>query len=573
MSGGTSGYTYSWSPGGATTEDLSALAAGTYTVTVTDANGCTASKSVTIAQPAAALASSESHVNVLCYGNSTGSIDLSVSGGTPGYSYSWSPGGATTEDLSALAAGTYTVTVTDANGCATTKMVTITQPAAALAVSVNSPTVCAGSSATLTAAVSGGTAGYMYLWSPGGATTSSISVSTAGTYTVAVTDANGCTKISSGILTVNPLPTATITGPVSGFLAAVNTVVNFTGTFTGNPGTHTFTWTFDNLSTLGTVAGSSGAVNTAYTFSNAGVYMVSLTVTDLCGTAAANTVGGMNAMVVIYDPNAGFVTGGGWINSPPGADSLDTSLTGRANFGFVSKYKKGANTPTGETEFEFKMGNLNFHSTSYDWLVVSSVFKAQYKGSGTINGVGDYGFILTSIDGQNTGGGGVDKFRIKIFKKNCTTSPCVIYDNQMGAADGGDPTTALGGGSIVIHTGGGAIVASHLAGGENPSLTAFPLEYALGQNVPNPFGQSTLIRFELPERSRVTLAVFDIAGRQVAMLTDGESEPGSHSVTWSGETSGGNMVGAGIYFVRMTASSLTNERRFSSLRKMVLVKR
>ena len=71
----------------------------------------------------------------------------------------------------------------------------------------------------------------------------------------------------------------------------------------------------------------------------------------------------------------------------------------------------------------------------------------------------------------------------------------------------------------------------------------------------------------------MTLAVFDIAGRQMVVLTDGESEPGSHSVTWSGETSGGDIVGAGVYFVRLTASSLTSERRFSSLRKMVLLNR
>jgi hypothetical protein len=125
-------------------------------------------------------------------------------------------------------------------------------------------------------------------------------------------------------------------------------------------------------------------------------------------------------------------------------------LTGKANFGFVSKYQKGQSTPTGETEFQFKVGNLNFHSVLYDWLVVSGA-RAQYKGTGTINGAGNYGFLLTAIDGQINGGGGVDKFRIKIRDKN--NSDTIVYDNQIGTADG-DPlaaTTALGGGSIVIH--------------------------------------------------------------------------------------------------------------------------
>jgi hypothetical protein len=149
----------------------------------------------------------------------------------------------------------------------------------------------------------------------------------------------------------------------------------------------------------------------------------------------------------VFDQSAGWVTGGGWINSPAGAYAADPSLTGKVNFGLVSKYQHGAPPPTGQTEFQFKLGNLNFHSTNYDWLAVAGP-RAQYKGSGTINGNGDYAFILTAIDGQITGGG-PDKFRIKIWNK---TNGAVIYDSQMGAGDGDDPTTALGGGNIVIHT-------------------------------------------------------------------------------------------------------------------------
>jgi len=90
---------------------------------------------------------------------------------------------------------------------------------------------------------------------------------------------------------------------------------------------------------------------------------------------------------------------------------------------------------------------LNFHSESYDWLVVAEP-KAKYKGTGTINGTGEYSFMLTAIDGQINGGHGVDKFRIKIWDKATND---IIYDNQTGASDTDDPTTALGGGSIVIH--------------------------------------------------------------------------------------------------------------------------
>jgi len=145
--------------------------------------------------------------------------------------------------------------------------------------------------------------------------------------------------------------------------------------------------------------------------------------------------------VVVYDPNGGFVTGGGWINSPAGAYVPDSSLTGKATFGFVSKYQKGANVPVGNTEFQFKVADLNFKSTSYDWLVIAGS-KAKYKGTGTINGTGEYGFMLSAIDGTP------DKFRIKIWGKE---TEYIVYDNMVGVADTEDPVTAIGGGSIVVH--------------------------------------------------------------------------------------------------------------------------
>ena len=99
------------------------------------------------------------------------------------------------------------------------------------------------------------------------------------------------------------------------------------------------------------------------------------------------------------------------------------------------------------SRFNFQVADLNFHSTSYDWLVISGA-KAQCQGSGTINGEGDFAFKLTATDGQVNGGGGVDKFRMKIWEKQHNI---LIYDNQLGASDNSDPTTAIQAGSIVIH--------------------------------------------------------------------------------------------------------------------------
>ena len=176
---------------------------------------------------------------------------------------------------------------------------------------------------------------------------------------------------------------------------------------------------------------------------SAGVYLITLTVTDDDSGSDSMT---LEYYVVMYDPNGGFVTGGGWVLCPAGSYPADPSLSGRATFGFVSKYKKGQSTPSGNTEFQFHAAGMNFHSHTYEWLVIAGS-KAMYKGVGTINGAGNYGFKLTAIDGQKNGGGGVDKFRIKIWGEDNN----IVFDNNLGLPDDNDPVTALSGGQITIH--------------------------------------------------------------------------------------------------------------------------
>jgi PKD repeat protein len=215
---------------------------------------------------------------------------------------------------------------------------------------------------------------------------------------------------------------------------SINATVEFTDPDVGD--THTVTWNWGDGSTT-TASATVPSVTTSHTYSSVGVYTISATITDAAGESDTETF----QYVVIYDPNGGFVTGGGWINSPLGAYTPDPTLTGKATFGFVSKYQKGASVPTGNTEFQFHVAGMNFRSTSYDWLVIAGT-KAQYKGTGTINGAGEYKFMLTAIDGSP------DKFRIKIWDKATETA---IYDNQLGAEDTADPTTSIQGGSIVVH--------------------------------------------------------------------------------------------------------------------------
>ena len=249
---------------------------------------------------------------------------------------------------------------------------------------------------------------------------------------------------------VNVPPTVgPITAPIDP--VAVNTCFNVSAYFTDpdSSDTHTAIWAWEEGPTSTGVVNEtngSGTVNGSHSYTAPGVYTVRLTVTDKDGGQGTSVF----QYVVVYDPTGGFVTGGGWINSPAGAYFGNSTLYGKATFGFVSKYQKGATVPTGQTEFQFHVANMNFKSTSYQWLVIAGA-KAQYKGWGTIDGTGDYSFMLTAIDGQINGGGGVDKFRIKIWDK---VTGNVIYDNQIGALDTSDtavPQTAIAGGSIVIH--------------------------------------------------------------------------------------------------------------------------
>ena len=228
--------------------------------------------------------------------------------------------------------------------------------------------------------------------------------------------------------------TAPIANPGGPYLGAVNTSISFDGSLSSDPDGDplTYTWSFGDDATAIDVMPT-------YTYTNPGIYTVCLTVND--GSANSDPA---CTMAVIYDPSAGFVTGGGWINSPAGAYKPDVNLTGKATFGFVSKYQKGANIPTGNTAFAFDVAGLAFASQSYEWLVVNqNRTNAQFKGSGTVNGLLDpngnaYKFMLWAGDGAP------DTFRMRIWYEDATGEHDV-YDNGV--------VQAIGAGNIVVHTG------------------------------------------------------------------------------------------------------------------------
>jgi PKD repeat protein len=265
------------------------------------------------------------------------------------------------------------------------------------------------------------------------------------TVTCTATDSAGNQDSDTFTVTVaqNSPPELTVHTPVFGQLFAAPATVMLDSSVTdAGPTGDTLTCTIDwGDGSPAETGPATGGCDGTHAYATAGVYTITVTVTDSFGASATVSV-----MIVVYSGN-GFVTGGGWINSPAGAYSAQPTLAGRASFGFVSKYHNGKTVPEGQTEFQFRLGNLNFHSETYEWLLVSG-HKARYKGTGTINGSGSYSFTITIQDGQRPGGT-VDKFRIRIVDGSG-----VVYDNGLGAADtiDADPQ-AIASGSIVIHKG------------------------------------------------------------------------------------------------------------------------
>jgi phenolic acid decarboxylase len=197
VTGGTAPYTFTWS-NGQTSEDLSGLTAGIYKVTVTDANGCTATLTVSVSKKTFQVGNLV--VQPLCHGDSTGSITLNPIGGVAPYTYQWS-NGQTGNSITGLAPGTYTVVITDSTGCSRTLTFVITDPLELVASGTIGNAQCsAEGSFTIDLSVSGGKSPYTYQWS-NGATTEDLDSLQSGTYSVTVTDINGCSVTKDFVIT------------------------------------------------------------------------------------------------------------------------------------------------------------------------------------------------------------------------------------------------------------------------------------------------------------------------------------------------------------------------------------
>lgn len=336
VGGGTPAYTYSWSSGG-TTAIETGLSPATYTCTITDANSCVTNTIVTITEPTA-LSSSTSGSNVLCFNGNTGTAAIAVNGGTPAYTYNWLPSGGTASAASGLIAGTYTCDVTDANGCTHSNTILISEPSAFTTTSTSTDISCnGGNNGSATVIPSGGTAGYTYAWLPSGGTTATESGLIAGTYTVNLTDANGC--FTSNTITVNQ--PSVISSSTTGTNTNCNAGSDGTATISVSGGTPTYTYSWSSGGTSSTESGLA-----------AGTYTCIATDANGCTHSDTYTVGEPSAFFVNVNQLSSAGCAGGTAGS---AQIIVTG--GTAPYNYV--WSSGGTTDT-ETGLSAQTYTCNF---------------------------------------------------------------------------------------------------------------------------------------------------------------------------------------------------------------------
>ena len=450
--GGSGIYSYLWNTG-QSTATVTGLAPGTYTVVVTDSNGCSTTCSVVI-NDSMAPRCNVSSTDTKC-GANDGTAVVTPTGGTPPYLYQWSNGD-NTAAISGLAAGTYTVVVTDAAGCQSMCSVTIKDSSSPVCYIDGTDTSCGLNNGSAEAVVSGGSGSYTYSWS-NGATTNAINNLTPGTYSVTVTDSNGCYTTCSVFIQGS--------APISCTVSGYDTTCELnngsaTVSVTGGSGSYSYAWS--NGSASQTVSGLSPGFYTVNVIDN---------VTG-CATSCSVTINGsspISCYIDGYDTTCGFNNGSATVNVSGGSGSYSYAWNTGSSAQSISGLSAGTYTvnvvdnvtgcTTSCTVFIQGSAPLACTVNGYDTTCGSS------NGSATVNvtnGSGNYSYSWSNgSSSQSINGLSAGSYTVNVIDNvtGCTTSCSVTISqsNPISCTITGQPTTCgFRNGSATVTVNGGS---------------------------------------------------------------------------------------------------------------------
>lgn len=414
-SGGTPGYSYNWGAAGTGTT-VSGLTAGTYTVTVTDDNGCTSTASATVSTGTSTPTYTSSIDDASCNGGSDGSITITATGATP-YTYLWS-NTTSANPATGLAAGTYTVTITDANGCSVvSNSFTVGEPTALSVTPTVNDATCGNSNGSITLAVSGGTPNYSYAWSAGSSTSATLSGLTSGSYTVTITDANGCELIDNFSVSNTGGPSVTLTSTNATCATATDGSASLSISGGSTPYTVTWSSSASTATSLGGLAAGSYSVTVAdnagcntvrsFNITAPNALAVNIAVTDATcgnnnGAAAAAVSGGSSPYTYAWS-----VLGSGNTSSVNNlaAGSYDLTITDNNNCSTVSGFVVNTSAASTLTIQNTDVTCAGAQNGSVEILATTSVAPLTYNWSNTgssssITGVAGGIYFVTVTDGN-----------------------------------------------------------------------------------------------------------------------------------------------------------------------------
>lgn len=518
ISGGTQPYSYTWTHG-TTLEDLSGLTAGIYRITVTDANGCTVTTAINV--PKKTINVTTQITQPKCHGDETGSIVITPTDGVAPYTYSWNTGDSG-NSLSGLAPGTYTTTITDATGCSRTLSYTIANPPA-LTVSASVSNSNCGESFTIDLSVNGGKYPYQYAWSSG-ETTQDITVTTPDTYTVTITDANGC--IITKEVTVAPVENSvacTIQAPSTNPICSTTnnqlTAASVEGaTYSWSVNSSDGEWIITSGSATATAIYTSGTINSTATFT--------LTVTkDGCTQTCSYTVATCIEDASGEDPgNGGEDPGDGGSGEEPGAGNetcdtcFESSIEEVSSNGSCTTYTVTVST-NGNCKHDLSHWNIAIPCGSVSNYSNSGGWPMEFGKDPT---TGIYGL---KVDNINNFGDQEDSFTVTftLCDENCTDyKPVVAYKA-------------------------GLCVAYDTLNTEN-TATAFEMKV-----YPNPFVDQLHFTWQADKNEYVAVELIDQYGNKLADIYNGYIEKGkSYTFDWRNYDLSGT-----IYYYRYRSASKT----------------